>query len=736
MFDFSINEKLKNIPSCWFLEGFTRLLEHEPALREGYARYHLYTNIPIYINPMELIVGNLDWAISKEVVINSVGNQEINNCNLEEFLKCENITDIKKKIAQKQIELIKPYVLNNIEDTLTQAEKKVSLSSAGTSNHYNGHMVLDYSQILSEGLGGYVNKVINFRDGSKTKKDYDFYDGMLYTLKGIQIYILKHSLMADYLLEYKQEDYNELQLKEIKQNCKNIINNPPKTFLEALQLVWFMFSFGDYDSFGRFDQYMYSFYENDLAIYGKEKLDEYLKFFFNKAEQNRCILNMTIGGTNCDGSSSVNELTYAVLRVVRELGFKSPNLCIRLTDESEHNIYLEVHKNLSKGQGIPALYNDKLIIPMLEAIGIEKEDAYDYSLAGCSQVIIPSKSNFCCDVGLYNALKILELTLHNGFDKRMNEFVGIKTGEVTDFADFDSIYKAYIKQMKYIIQTGVSINNKDIIARKDIPSNVRTLFTQGCLESGKAIFEGGAKYNAVQSEIIGLTNVANSLYTIKKLVYEQKKLTLKELVGILDSNYENKETFRQTILSIDKFGNDIEEVDQLRADISTEFYNELSKYGGAIGGKHWGGEVAFMSHIQFAPYTLASADGRKDFQPLADSGGAMQGTDINGPTALIKSMSKIPFAHPTICRTLNLKFDKEMFKKSAEQIIALWRTFFQLNGCQMQVNVQTHKDLLNAQKNPEDYGGLVVRIGGYNDYFVEISKEMQDEVISRTEQVF
>lgn len=736
MFDYHLNEKLKNKPSWWFLEGYTRFWDEMPALREGYARYHMYTHLPIYINPKELIVGNLNWALSQEVIYNNVGNQEINEWNVNALLEHEQISEVAKQIVKEKLEKIKPHTLNHIEERLSKEERLVSQSSAGTSNHYNGHMILDYPKILKLGLGGYVDEVIAYREKSKTPKAYNFYEGMLFTLKGMQHYIVKHTFMAQYLRENKIEGYDEENLKKIEANCKKLMSEPPKNFLEALQLVWFMFSFGDYDSFGRFDQYMYDFYEEDKIHLGEEQLEQYLRYFLNKAEQNRGILNMTIGGIDAKGASAANSLTYTLLKVIRELGYKSPNLCIRLTDQSEQELYLEVHKNLSTGQAIPALYNDKIIIPMLEAMGIEKEDAYNYSLAGCSQVIIPGKSNFACDVGLYNTLKILELTLHNGKDLRMDEQVGLQTGEAASFTSFEALYKAYNKQMQYIVKQGVSVNNQDILARKDMPSNIRTLFTEGCLESGKAIFEGGSKYNAVQSEVIGLTNVANALYAIKKLVYEEKKISLEELVSILDKNYEGHEALRQHILhDISKFGNDKEEVDEIRVEVGKTFYTELSKYEGPIGGKHWAGEVIFMSHMQLAPYTLASADGRTQFEPLADSAGAMQGTDTLGPTALIKSITKIPYTYPTVCRNLNMKFPKDLFKTSAENIIYLFRTYFKLEGCQLQINVLDREDLLKAQQNPEQYKDLVVRIGGYNDYFVEIPKEMQDEVISRTEQM-
>lgn len=735
MFSFEENERKKGRLSWYFLEGFVRMIDEPPSVREGYARYHMYTNLPIYINPKEKIVGNMNWALANELIYNNVGNQEINVYNVEKFRESDEFTLTEKAVVESYLRKIKPYTLNDIEDRLSDDEQRVSKSSAGGSNHFNGHMILDYEKILSIGLGGYVRRLYAFMEKSQSERDYYFYSGLLYALRGLQEYIEKHAQMAEYLLENKADGYEDEDLKLIIKNCRKLSQKPPESFIEALQLFWFMFMAGDYDSYGRFDQLLYDFYMKDKESAGKDTLEKYLKYFLNKGEQNRGILNMTIGGTNVDGTSAVNELTWLILKAVSDLGYKSPNLCVRLTCDSDQKLYERIHENLSKGQAIPALYNDSLIIPMLMAMGIEKNDAYNYSLAGCSQVIIPGKSNFCCDIGVYNVLKILELALHDGYDRRIHLQAGPHTGTPEQLDSYESLYNAYETQMRYVVQKGVSINNKDVILRKDMPSSIRTLFTEGCLEKAKPIFEGGAVYNAVQSEVIGLTNTANALYAIKTLVYDEKRLTLDELVQALDCNFKGYEQLQNVLKNkIAKFGNDDDRVDEIRAQIGRRFYEYLSTFDGPMGGKHWAGEVIFQSHINLAPFTLASADGRFDYEPLADSAGASQGTDTNGPTALIKSVTKIPYTYPTISRNLNLKFPKDLFKTEKNKIIALFRAYFKLGGCQLQINVVDKEELLDAQKNPENYKNLIVRIGGYNDYFVEIPKEMQDEVISRTGQ--
>ena len=393
--------------------------------------------------------------------------------------------------------------------------------------------------------------------------------------------------------------------------------------------------------------------------------------------------------------------------------YKGPNLCLRIRSDSPGKLWEEVYENLSTGQALPALYNESLIIKMLENCGIEKEDALDFALAGCSQVIIPGKSSYACDMGEYNVLKCLELALHDGFEKLLN---------------------AYRRQVKFAIEMGVAINNKDLVIRRDDCSCVRSMLTQDCLEKGKSIFQGGARYYGIQNEIIGLTNTANSLMAIKKVVYEDQQLSLQELVAILDQNYQGYEDLRQQLINrIPKFGNDVDEVDKIRAEVTKEFYEELNSYKAELGGYHMPGEVIFHYHISHGKEAIASPDGRLAYEPLADSAGPSQGTDMEGPTAIINSMLKLPLVLNKTCCSLNMKFSKTLWSTGKEKIINLFRSYFERGGYQLQVNVVDRETLLEAKRNPEKYRSLVVRVGGYSAYFVHLAPEIQDEIITRTE---
>ena len=345
-----------------------------------------------------------------------------------------------------------------------------------------------------------------------------------------------------------------------------------------MQLAWFGMMFGDYDSFGRLDQYLGPF------LAGEGEACAWLASLWRKVEEHGAIINMTIGGCRPDGADGVNALTFLALRTTRELGAKSPNLCLRIGPAASDGLWREVHRSLGSGQSLPALYNDDLVIPMLERRGIPAADARDYCLAGCSQVVIPGRSSFACDIGVFNALKCLELALHDGRDPRSGRQAGPRTGAAGGLAAFEAVLDAWKAQVRHAVRAGTAIADRDTLFRKDFCSCVRSLLTADCLERGRGIFRGGARYNAVQHEIVGLTNTANALAGIRQVVFDDRALGLEELVGILDRDWAGREDVRQTLLErAPKFGNDDDRVDGLRAEISRFFYDEVSSHPAAFG---------------------------------------------------------------------------------------------------------------------------------------------------------
>jgi formate C-acetyltransferase len=459
-----------------------------------------------------------------------------------------------------------------------------------------------------------------------------------------------------------------------------------------------------------------------------------MKYTWIKIEECGAILNMTIGGRLADGSCAINPLTYLAMRATREMGFRSPNLSLRIRAGDPDELWQAAHQTLSTGQGLPALYNEDLIASMLAELGYPEREALDYSLAGCSQVILPGRSNFACDVGCYNLLKALELALHDGYDPILGQQVGPHTGALETLDSYDRLEQAYHRQMRSMTRLGVAINDKDMFLRQKEGACVRSLLTMDCLEQGRGIFHGGARFYNIQNEACGITNTANALVALKTLVFEEGVISLDRLVAILDHDWEGQEALRLRFKNKPaKFGNNQAEVDAIRARIAADWYHEIQQYPAVLGGFHWPGEVVFVYHEQHGAYTAASADGRKAREPLANSAGATSGTDLSGPTALMNSMWKIPQDQCRTCCVLNLRFSKKVWKEAWQAMQDLMQTYFSQGGYQMQVNLVSRDELLAARQNPEQYASLIVRVGGFSDYYVRLSASLQEEILARTE---
>jgi len=443
---------------------------------------------------------------------------------------------------------------------------------------------------------------------------------------------------------------------------------------------------------------------------------------------------MCIGGVDKHGSGNFSELTRLIIKATRELGYKGPNLCLLVTPSMPDEIWGEALACIATGIGLPALYNNQIYIDTLIRNGYPVETARGFSLAGCSQLMIPGQCNFMNDIGMFNAMKVGEIALYNGYDPRTGARAGIETG--ADFDSFDGLYNAFLKQLDYFIGLEVSLHTKDIRHRAELEGYVmRSLFIRGCLENAAYIMEGGALYNNVELEIIGITNLADHLYAIKQLVFDEKRVTYSQLKDILLSNWEGHEQLRAMFRAAPKFGNGHEGVDALRADLTRHMYKAFNNTPGALGGVYVPGEVIFTAHDWTGKATGATADGRKAGEVLADSAGASQGLDVNGPTALMQSVLKLPVKDYMLTSViLNLRFLPSTMKgtRSAERARRLFEGFFKQGGMQLQINVCDADTLRAAQADPDSYSSLIVRVGGYSDYFVRISRALQDEIIERT----
>jgi pyruvate-formate lyase len=718
------------VPHWYYLEGFAAAIDQPFEVREAKARLNFYQNVPIQIQPGEMIVGQIDW---NEPLVCTVTNTRIREDVLDKVLAMD-LPGQQKSQIREWVDLARPFCFDPYPH-LTGEERRVHASHLAPSTFFNGHIVPDYGYILRRGFAGVIEDIQRYRDRPLSPVEQNFYEAMEITTRGLSTYISRYADLAQELLMEGQPGYDPDQLKHIHAACAHFALGPARTFAEALQMVWFLMCFVDYDSFGRTDQYLLPYYQasRDQGMSEAEAL-LWLKYTWIKIEECGGILNMTIGGRQPDGSSAVNPLTYLIMRATREMGFRSPNLSLRIRAGDPQILWEAAHCAMSTGQGLPALYNDDLIVPMLVDMGYPEAEALDYCLAGCSQVILGGRSNFACDVGCYNLLKALELALHDGYDVLLGEQVGPRTGSIETLDTYEKLKAAYDRQMRYMTRLGVSINDKDTYLRQREGACVRSLLVMDCLERGQGIFHGGARYYGIQNEACGITNTANALHAIQELVFQENLLTLRQLVQVLDSDWAGEEALRVRFRTkADKFGNGKSAVDDLRAEIAADWYKEIQQYPAVYGGFHWPGEVVFVYHELHGAHTAASADGRKCGEPLASSAGASSGTDISGPTALLNSMLRISQAQCRTCCVLNLRFSKKLWNENNQAMSSLIRAYFAQGGFQVQVNLFSREELLQARQRPDEYANLVVRVGGFSDYFVRLPDRLQAEILSRTE---
>ena len=615
---------------------------------------------------------------------------------------------------------------------MTEMERLSVDAVAGTSIWYGGHAVLDFDEILRKGLGAYEKDIDECPDRDLAK-------ACGTVLGGIRNYIRRYAGLARKCAE--DPEYDRERFTRMAQMLDRIETEPPETFGEALQLVWILHVVDGVDSFGRFDHYMTPFYERDIASGTLTREEAYLDLvdLWIRVEYVGAIQNMTIGGTAPDGTAFYSDLTKLILETVSDVGLKGPNLCLLVRKDMPDDIWEAALACIGRGIGVPALYCDEDYIDMLIREGYDPVTARGYCLAGCSQVMIPGQSNFVNDAGLYNMAKVMELTLYGGMDPKTGKQIGPETPDLTEIESFEELYSCFLKQNDYFIEITSEINNK--LAKylgTECGFVLRSLFTRDCLKKGKGYFEGGPRYNNIELEIIGMTNAADSLLAVKKAVFEEKRFSGDEMLRMLRDDFSGWEKEREYLKNgIAKFGNDDCEADTLRADISRYLYEKFSSETSAIGGHFVPGEVMFNMHDYCGQAVGATPDGRLSGKALADSAGSSQGLDRNGPTALMNSVCGIGArGYFLTTAVLNLRFMPEVWKEAVRsgKARSLFGTFFGMGGTQLQINVCDPEVLRAAQKDPDSYRSLVVRVGGYSEYFTNLTPSVQNELIERTSQ--
>jgi len=629
-----------------------------------------------------------------------------------------------------------------------------------------GRFVVDYAKVLTRGFNGIIREIE--RKASRlqvvTMDDYKklvFYKAAKDCCQGVMRWANNYASEGERLAQQETNAQRKKELEKIAETCRWVPANPARTFYEALQSFWFTHLAGLLESGamgmspGRFDQYMHPFYQRDKEtgiISRKDAIEllECLRIKFSEVQRvtsraweglssGNLFQNMILGGVTPKGDDASNELSHLLIESAITMQTVQPTLSLRYSNKVSEDFFLKGIELVKTGIGMPAWFNDSIAIPhFLRYTKTSLEEARDYVMGGCSEMQLPGKRYGIVIPGFVNEAKCLELALHDGVDPVRGLKVGVKSGSVEEM-DFEQLVEAYKKQQAYGLSLQADFWNLVMgVHRETVPLIYCSVLTDDCLEKGLTMDDGGVRYKDSPTLLIaGMINVANSLSAIKKCVFEDQAFTLKKLKEALSSNFEGNgyAEIHQRLLSSPKFGNNDDFVDSVAKRLYDEYNEEVFKHLNYFGVPYTPGALSISAHPIFGKACGALPDGRKAGISLCDAGiSAFPGTDTKGPTALILSGSKID-ALPTMVILFNMKFHPTALKgiRGSKNLLSLIKTFFDLGGWHIQFNVVDSQMLKDAQLHPEDYRDLIVRVAGFSAYWVELSKQVQDEVIARTE---
>lgn len=601
----------------------------------------------------------------------------------------------------------------------------------GWGGSWLGHAVPNFIDFAKYGTDGLREKVTGYMKKNPDKSE--FYDAMFLVLDGLDTLGKRVHDAAVKLADAETDAKTKSKYERLANTFSRCPKAPAETFSDACLVYVLVYNMDGKDSPGYFDQYMIDFWRRSDEAERQEMLDDIWEFFHDTRTWNVCI-----GGSDENWNDKSNELTYAILEEVKRTKYQTPNLTLRCHRNTPESIYRAAAESIGTGTGIPALYNDEAVCPALENLGIPPKDSHLYVMNGCNQIDIQGKSHMGLEDGEVNLGRAVEFTLSNGRDQKNGTLLGAQTGDPRDFETFDDFYQAFTIQMHAMIHEVVSLSNKSQKAASEVVGNpMRSLTIKGCLEKGLDHKNHGPLYGHGQILIEGLADTVDSVAAVKKYVYDEKLFTIGELVDALNANFEGYDEIYRVLKKSDlRFGNDIDYVDEIAKKIVDDFNSYLLDIPTFRGGFFSGGCSPFNRAAGNGRHAGALPSGKKRGESMyADSIGAVPGKDINGPTALLKSCLRFNHKLPGSGFILNIKFSKNAFNTETgmKSFIDLWKTYFSNCGQQLSVTVVNRDELLDAQVNPDEHRNLIVRVGGYSEYFVNLPEDLQENVIARTD---
>lgn len=599
---------------------------------------------------------------------------------------------------------------------------------------YQGHTVPNYDILVTRGIGGVHKRVCERLAEETEQKKIEMLTACKIILEGMRDWILMQADAA----EKKAEEGGEWaeSLRTVAENCRSVAFDAPKTYYQACQLVWFYSLWDWVDCVGRIDQFMYPFFEKALKEDRQFCEDCTAALMLKFLEHG--IHNMTLGG--CDtktGKDATNELSFMYLQIARTNHETHPRISLRIDEDTDPALMSLCVKMWSEGMSDPTVASDATIIPaFVNNYGVELKDARNYTLLGCQELEIPGKSNFGCEDGLINLAKILEITMNDGYNRFNSEYrAGLPTGHITDYETFEDFYGAYMSQVAYFTKHFVDLCNRGQEMRAaNYAKLVKTPFTEACIERGLNLDDGGAVYNYGCVETCGSSCVADSLTAVKKLVFDEKKISKETLEAAIAANFKGYEDVRVMLMKdAPKFGNDNDEADEMAARVLRDFWSEIKKYKSVRGDVFTGACSLLSNGIYMGGETWATPDGRYHGMPFGNSIGPVPGRDSSGLTAMLSSVAKLPLdlgVGGTTCNVL-VPTDHTKTPELREKTAALMKAFLLSGGQLAQITTASVEDMKDAQIHPEDHQNLIVRVGGFSINFIELDSEHQNEIISR-----
>lgn len=764
-------------------ESYRANVHQSPVMKRALMLKNILEKMTIYIEDETILVGNQassnkDAPVFPEYTLKFILDE------LDLFEKRDGDVFYITEETKEQLRSIAPFWENNNlrsrGEMLIPEEMQVYMDTGffgmeGKLNAGDAHIVVDYANVLKLGLKDFERCAREYKENldlteTESISKYQFYKAVLIVIEAVKHFAGRYAALAREKAQ-TAEGERKLELLKIANICDKVPYEPAETFHEAVQATWFIQlilqieSNGHSLSYGRFDQYVYPYLASDLEK-GTITEDQAVELLTNlwiktltinkvrsqahtfSSAGSPMYQNVTIGGQTTDGKDAVNKLSFLILKSIGQTRLPQPNLTVRYHRNLNQAFMDEALEVLKLGTGMPAFNSDEVIIPSFIEKGVAKEDAYNYSAVGCVETAVPGKWGYrCTGMSYLNFPRILLMVMNNGIDVTSGKRFTKDYGNFRDMKSFDELMDAWDKAIRELTRASVIVENAiDVASEKEVPDILCSALTQDCLGRGKTIKEGGAIYDFISGLQVGIADMADSLAAIKTLVFDREEITKEQLMEALATDFagDEGEAIRQKLINeAPKYGNDNDAADLLVVKAYESYIDEMKKYPntrfgrGPIGGIRYAGTSSISANVGQGYGTMATPNGRHARQPLAEGCSPAHAMDKRGPTAVFKSVSKLPTHEITGGVLLNQKVTPALLstKENVKKLELMIRTFFdRLEGYHVQYNVVDRATLLDAQAHPEKHRDLIVRVAGYSAFFNVLSRQTQDDIIARTEQ--